>query len=479
MNGTCVADSPSEVFNLLKEPWVPVVFLNGQFARLGLNDVFTQAQKIRDIASSNPMDRFAMVRFLLAIRYWSLGNPPAAATQSANVDQERDIILQKLNEYSQCFNLFGDQRFYQTQESQRSTKIGELFQEIPSGNNFRHFRHVTDYQHGFCPACCAMGLLRLPLFAVSGLPDLKCGINGPPPIYVINLGSTLADTLIKNWLPRTEEDLGTPAWENPLVRPTQPGRVPLLVGLTTLARKVWLYDEDDKDNGGTCTLCGLNTPRLIKQAYISSAGDLKNDNWEDPHVIYREKKPGERTIIRAPDLTKSGNFQMDRPSWDLMAALSPKAGQRLLVVAFATDKAKNIDVWERRLVLPKQSPSDCYLAWVSKLRNILRDTAGRGSSSRKKQKDFVEIMTSLGRPDVEHRVAEKLLSLAEKNADAGQDAWQDACQAYGVLGGILGRSLAPGVTSRALHKRRDLSSALPEIRCQKSTSRPTNERSLI
>jgi CRISPR system Cascade subunit CasA len=241
-------------FNLLEKPWIPVIFLNGEFKRLSITEAFQQAHQIRDIASPNPMDRVAVVRFLLALLYWGQGNPPPLPPPTPDTPLDVAALLAKLQNHRQYFKLLGDKpRFYQTCDADRKTKIAELIQEIPSGNNFWHFRHVTDKQHGFCPACCALGLLRLPLFAVSGLPNLRAGINGTPPIYVIHHGQTLADTLRQNWLPTSSTSLGTPAWVDPLVRPSAQGAVPLLVGLTTLARKVWLLDDNTQ---GICSLCG-------------------------------------------------------------------------------------------------------------------------------------------------------------------------------------------------------------------------------
>jgi hypothetical protein len=44
-----------------------------------------------------------------------------------------------------------------------------------------------------------MGLLRLPVFATSGGRGKPPGINAKPPIYVIPLGLSLAETLRLSW----------------------------------------------------------------------------------------------------------------------------------------------------------------------------------------------------------------------------------------------------------------------------------------
>lgn len=63
-------------YNLLEEKWIPVLWKDGHSGRVGIVEAFTQAGRIRQIAASNPMDRMAILRFLLALLYWCKGNPP-------------------------------------------------------------------------------------------------------------------------------------------------------------------------------------------------------------------------------------------------------------------------------------------------------------------------------------------------------------------------------------------------------------------
>ena len=58
------------VYNLLEEKWIPVLYGNGRTDRVGIWKALTEAGKIRQIAASNPMDRVALLRFLLAVLMW-------------------------------------------------------------------------------------------------------------------------------------------------------------------------------------------------------------------------------------------------------------------------------------------------------------------------------------------------------------------------------------------------------------------------
>jgi CRISPR type I-E-associated protein CasA/Cse1 len=63
-------------YNLLEEKWIPVLWKDGRSSRVGIIGALTQAHRIRQIAANNPMDRVAILRFLLVLLYWCKGNPP-------------------------------------------------------------------------------------------------------------------------------------------------------------------------------------------------------------------------------------------------------------------------------------------------------------------------------------------------------------------------------------------------------------------
>lgn len=456
-------------FGLLHEPWIPVLWANGKVGRVGIKDALTQAGRIRQVAASNPMDRVAIVRFLLALLYWCKGNPPDGA-QPAPGDSFPPDWFAKLDENRDCFNLLGkDKRFYQDCAASRSRAATDLLQEIPTGNNFWHFRHSTDKANGLCAACCAMGLLRLPLFSVSGLPDLKSGINGSPPVYALPWGTSLLSVLWANWVPRTH--LGIPAWLQPDIRPIPHQEVPLLTGLTLLSRRVWLHDPGAS---GTCIGCGAREKALIRSCEFETAGEQKNDLWDDPHVVYLEATP--RRASRAADLTATGKFKMDRPWPDLLARLvqTGKFGSgdkpaSLLIVGFATDKAKNIDVWERLVDMPSATPiqegSGSLLSlWQKQGTGLVRSLVGKVKPPAEKggSRKHVEVSSLIAsiRPHVEDGVSGKAGELI-----AGKDeAWTLAAGEYRPMMGLIARSLSPGFTTAAVQRRQQIARVAPDMR---------------
>ena len=57
-------------FNLLTEPWIPMLWCNGRAERVGIREALTRAGEIRQVASSNPLDNVALVPLLLAVLQW-------------------------------------------------------------------------------------------------------------------------------------------------------------------------------------------------------------------------------------------------------------------------------------------------------------------------------------------------------------------------------------------------------------------------
>jgi hypothetical protein len=312
-----------------------------------------------------------------------------------------------------------------------------------------------------------MGLLRLPLFSVSGLPDLKAGINGKPPVYVVPWGMSLLDTLCANWVTRVQ--LGDPAWVQPTMRPTPDEVVPLLTGLTLLSRRVWLHEPSAPP--GMCNGCGAKEQALIRTCEFQTAGKQENDLWDDPHVVYLDEVS--RKAAKAPDPTAAGKFRMDRPWPDLLARIVETGkfgyGDRptlLLVVGFATRQAKNIDVWERTVAVPPGTSTHNISA------SLLRQWQREGSSlvprirppneKASPRRKHVEIPPAIDaiRPHVEGRVSAKAGELLA----GGEAAWEQAGREYGPMMEVIAKSLSPGFTMAAVKWRQQIACVTPDMR---------------
>ncbi len=275
--------------NLIEDPWIPVLTKQGKVLKLSLDKVLLDAPHIIQIGLSNPMDRFSLLRFLLAVLYWSVGSPRSLDGESWEKIAEK--CLNKLDLHKRVFNLLGDgPRFYQTKDFSKDNPkpVNYLIHENPTGTNAWHFRHVSDDQNGLCLSCCALGLIRLPIFTTAGGQGLRPGLLKSQPFFVIRTGNSLEEMLRLSWR-HIDMDLGSPIWEDP--NPTIRGeKVPLLVGLTWLPRKCWLVPSE-KTAEERCSLCGAVKPLVYKSIFENRQKTWSDPViWEDPHV-YSAKKP--------------------------------------------------------------------------------------------------------------------------------------------------------------------------------------------
>jgi hypothetical protein len=441
--------------------------------RVGIREALTQADRIRQIAASNPMDRVATLRFLLALLYWCKGNPPTSMEVTTSDSFPADWFT-RLDQNRDCFNLLGDgKRFYQYwKDGDKSLTANYLIHEIPTGTNLWHFRHVSDEVDGLCPTCCAMGLLRLPLFSTSGGRGKPPGINAKPPLYVMPVGASLAETLRLSW--RKVTNLGTPAWEKPDLQLPKTGEVPLLTGLTWLPRRVWLGNPEKLAN---CISCG-RTERLILSSVFAPIGGGSRPDWWDPHVIYEHSGTPDATALHARDALSSPDRAAGQ--WaEIMARMLnapplsvPKAvaGDETISywgVGFSTvQNDKYLEAVEHMLPFacsPDDSEAFIKAAeqWQKEGTGIVRKMRppNEKGSSRKRQHVEIPPMFAAIRPHVEGKVSAQGGALL-----AGEEAaWDKAARAYLPMMEMVATSLSPGFTTAAVQRRRQIANALPHM----------------
>lgn len=447
-------------FNLIDRPWIPVLYRDGHYERVGIRQALTEAHRIRLVAASNPMDRVAVLRFLLALLYWCKGNPPAESAGTRNTSFAPEWF-KRLDEYRECFNLLGSgKRLYQHPSARRKRTVTDLIQEIPSGNNYWHIRHATDGMDGLCPSCCALGLIRLPLFAVSGLPDLKAGINGVPPMYIVPWGNTLLQTLSLNWVPVA--NIGEPSWAEGAT-PVFDQEVPLLDGLTRLSRRIWLHDPSEPS--GSCFSCGVNEDVLIRTCEHENAGRQETEWWNDPHVLYIDGQP--RKNVKAPNLTARDHFKMDRP-WSALLRHLVQNQNRIVsgetpgvfVTAFVTDKMKYIDVWEEYIQIKtpaklQESVAQYVQHWEKERQKIL-DRVKHITRSKMKGPCTVSAIC----PNIEKTISRRLSELIESETEA----LKQAAEEYRPMMRMISKSLSPGFTATALTRRKEIARTIPQMK---------------
>lgn len=443
-------------YNLLEEEWIPVLYRDGHPQRIGVCRALGDAARIRQIAAVNPMDRLAILRFLLALLYWCKGSPPPSGGDDEHGHFPPEWFA-KLEENKNSFDLLGeDKRFYQYKAPGDEPRLtaNYLIHEIPTGTNIHHFRHSTDGAQGLCPACCAMGLLRLPVFSTSGGRGKPPGINAKPPAYALPLGGSLAHTLRLLWVPVPQ--LGNPAWLQPELRLPESGDVPLLTGLTWLPRRVWLGDPETTE--AACVSCGCRQ-RLIVKCVFAAIGSAKiaeggpGRQWRDPHVIYERNAKGDIMAIGARDaLSASDAAAYQRSAITASAlqkwAVSGNTRTGLWVIGFSTvQNDKYLEAVECTLSATATPQEAERLVEAIDHRQKAKQQAEKKLGKAVRSRGASRVAVSAFRPLVEEKFA------AASGAPAtGDEAGEAARQCRNAMETIAA-ALSPGFTSAALRRR--------------------------
>jgi len=336
-----------DAFSLLDKPWIPVLYADGRFELVGIRTALEGAGAVRQIAAPNPMDRVALLRFLLAVLSWRRVDPLENGELDRIITDGRFPAgwFDKLDEHRECFNLLGDgKRLYQDRairslaekgklaaksrkaEGDQSAKhrdgisfrpVGDLFQEFPTDTKIIHFRHVRDEQYGFCPACCAVGLIRFSAFASAYAQVIPAGINGPTPAYAIRNGPTLLATLLLNWPPPLV-DGDAPTWDADRKSPPAKNIVGPLAAFTWQPRRIWLGELSEEL--GICACCGEKARSISRIAFgpgwkspFTASGKGKRFWPDDPNLVLdasqwrtKPKRKGSQAKPRQPIASTQG-----------------------------------------------------------------------------------------------------------------------------------------------------------------------------
>lgn len=453
-------------YNLLDEPWIPVLRVDGRTARIGVKTALTEARNIRQISAPNPMDRFAIIRFLLALLYWCEGSPsPERANSDATLLSPQG--LSKLDDKKEDFELFGkDRRFYQFGGASNSLLLSAnyLLHEIPTGTKVSHFRHSRDRVDGLCPACCAMGLVRLPVFTTEGGRSKGPCINRAPPIYAIPLGESLAETLRLSWVPM--DSLGHPAWEQPDVRLIQGGSVTLLAGLTWLPRRVWLEEPATLEK--CCIFCGRKEG-LVLRTVFEGRGKTHPGTWHDPHVLSSVERGGALKGLRGLDTVKRGDSAAGQWASVVEALLSAQtchpnvvAPSGWFIVTFSTAR-KDSYLEAVEWLMPSKLSPNTKESFVRSLKRwerrwdspalVKRLLPGASEPQRNGETMRLRSLLDYVRPHVEQDVGRQAAAYLKW----GEEEWKPSTESYQRMLRLVGEAMFPGRTILAVEMRKRLS----------------------
>lgn len=260
-------------YDLIAQPWIPVVQLDGSTAKIGLKALLERAHEIREIADPSPLTTFALYRFTLAVVH-SVLRGPRDTTEWNRLWKGGHFSQKDLSGYFKKwhdrFDLFHPQHpFLQVAdfvtvkgETPVTTPVVRLLLELASGNNATLFDHTTESEPKALPAdAAARSLVVAQAWGLGGGqgPTSKSYGKHPYMAHAPCVGAvatlvwrpTVFETLCANLariggdVPFCSDSDDRPTWERDEPRRPEPG-VPTgyLEFLTWPARHVRLVPDD-------------------------------------------------------------------------------------------------------------------------------------------------------------------------------------------------------------------------------------------
>lgn len=290
--------SGSKPFNVLCEPWIPVVWpaeaSEPKQPKIGIREALQRAHEIRAISHTSPFIEFGLYRLLITIvldAYVVAGKRPTIGKMKemlAANQFDSCLIGCYLDTHKAEFELWGDgARFLQRSPpaSATSKAIVTMYSAIPSGTNVAHWHHALEDDVAVTEDIAAQFLATVSPWNFKTKPGEVRTLAGDPPMYALVLGETLFETIILN-LPRPsgrtssrQEQESGPAWRTPLDLNQLPKSPTITQGFTWPVRILNLCDQD---NGKVATAIVQSAYKDRKKEERAKRGNLFV--WRDPNA---------------------------------------------------------------------------------------------------------------------------------------------------------------------------------------------------
>lgn len=331
-------------FDVLTEPWIPVIRIDGSRDEMGILTCLKQAHELREIRDPSPIIEFGLYRLLVAFVLDALilaGRRPEDPLDLKGMLEDGRFDPGMIEDYvKQCgdvFDLFHPERpFLQTKIGKAKCKpLAGMYPATPSGTNVSHWHH----QHERAVSVPLPGVARLLTtiapFMTAGGAGLSPSINGAPAVYAVPTGRDLFETVVLN-IPLRNQDSGggVIAWRSKGSPGQERSQAAMTEALTWRPRQIQLVPHIS-DGASVCV-------REMK----FEKGDSTRLNWIDANLAYRYDK----------DKVTPVRMRENRPIWrdagPLLLLSEGKHGRGETAVAF-----RRPDVIEQAFVLTDESDS--------------------------------------------------------------------------------------------------------------------------
>lgn len=462
-------------FNLLDEPWIPCLMVDGAQRELRLAEIFAQAREVREIFDESPLVTVSLHRLLLAILHRNFG--PARAKEWLELWRRGwnpEVLDAYFSRWRERFNLFDSERpFFQVPELGEGGRqpVSALFQQFATGNNTTLFDHSYEDQ----PAClsfaaAARGVVARQAFSVGFGKSKPFYFSDSPLIrgYTILVwGESLFETLLLNLIryddespiPKSGKRKDLPVWEQDSpANPRKDGTTPsgYVDYLTWQSRRIHLFPEPDGSGVRWCQLQQnlklSNDAAAVdpfkcyrkdeKRGWVPLSFREERALWRDSHTLIQglAQSHSRTAILGWLAIVTSGGTQVSVPRVpDLVAfGLATDIGKAASVIlwrhermplpiAFFSDEAL-VEKLSNAIEYAEQTGRDLRAAAWTLARTLLEPPVegAVGQQSRARKEDVEPLAHSFG---VERRywpaLDTEFLSFMTQFAEAAPDSRDD------------------------------------------------------
>ncbi|MGH2404059.1 MAG: type I-E CRISPR-associated protein Cse1/CasA [bacterium] len=238
--------------NLTVDPWIPIVWEDGESETVSLREAFERGHEIQDLAV-RPHERIAVMRLLICIAQAAADGPADYDDWKACQPRLAPSALDYLKRWHDAFEFFGSgQRFLQLDKVKKAAKksgsedgegncASKLDLALATGNNSTLFDNAGGTERTFTPAQLALLLLTYQCFSPGGTIGVAMWNGKPTPgwksypkpapgqsnhapclpgsmVHAFLRGANLTETVHLNLLNKhvVERALGSYTWGRPI-----------------------------------------------------------------------------------------------------------------------------------------------------------------------------------------------------------------------------------------------------------------------
>lgn len=338
-----VIDDEEQGFNLLDQPWIVVLALDGREHEVSILDLFAQAPQLSAIGGEVPTQAFAITRLLVAFLHRALDGP-ADQKEWAELWSQRALPMTPIQRYAERvwhrFNLFDERAPFFQVPGLETTKgevsgLEKIVADVPNGAPLFTTRSVSNLAR-LEPGEAARWLVHVHAFDPSGIKsgavgDKKARNGKGYPIGtgwsgqlggVLAQGADVRQTLLLNLIARDAEayvDIGGPSDVPPWERDPDSA--------------AW---ADDRPPGGAIDLYTWQTRRVrlrgdrggVTGVVLANGDKIQPQNRHrlDPHTAWRHSPAQSKKFHTTVYMPRT--HDPNRSVWRGIAAMLPSISPR-------------------------------------------------------------------------------------------------------------------------------------------------------